>query len=357
MGYHTTAYGGRDDKLFRAAIAESGGPLSSAEPNATSTQTSYDAIVKAVGCTTASNTLTCIRKAPYMKFYNAIKSLVNSSSFSPVVDGDFLIESTSTLLDSGRFVKVPLLIGANTAEGSAFGPQGINNDTAMTQWLLEQGMDATTAANTLLLYPDIPALGVPPTYIGRPNSTFGTQYHRAAAIGGDITMHRGRRFSATAWATHGTPCYSYRFNVFPLGGVTNLVGTVHFQEVAFVFDNEMGLGYVPPHAPTSEYNVSMSLQTSYVELGKVMSGMWINFFDHMDPNPAAGKAEMTVRNGETVPMWPVYAEGGMLATEGYGRNFVVDVNVTGFGMVEDDTYRGPGIAYLNTPTVQMQLGS
>ena len=43
------------------------------------------------------------------------------------MDGDFLQQYASRQLVNGQFVKVPIISGANTDEGTAFSSQGINN--------------------------------------------------------------------------------------------------------------------------------------------------------------------------------------------------------------------------------------
>ena len=368
VGHHTTAYAGRDDKLFRGVIAESGGPLMFQPPNTTFAQSAYDSIVRATNCTSSSNTLSCLRHAPYKTLFSAINT-ISTDVWSPVVDSDFLPLRSSLLLASGNFTRTALLIGANTAEGTAFHQAGINSDADFTAYLAATGFSPAQRTALSTLYPDIPALGIPPTLTARPNSTYGLQYHRACAIGGDIAMHRGRRLSASSFSAADVPVYSYRFNLFPIGGVDNLVGTTHFQDVAFVYDNTAGRGYVPPHATANPYDVGGGLRSDYEELGRVMSGMWINFIHSLDPNGADGRG-FTVQRGsgsssnnttgsaaEKVPLWPVYSDGVNAAREGYGQNFVFDVNVTGFGMVEEDSYRGNGIAFLNTQAVQEVFGT
>lgn len=67
---------------------------------------------------------------------------------------------------------------------------------------------------------------------------------RSFAYGGDILMHAGRRLQNQAWAAHNVTSYAYLWDVL-VAGLPGIVGATHFQEVAFVFHNLNGDGYVP----------------------------------------------------------------------------------------------------------------
>lgn len=140
VGYHLTAYGGRDDKLFRAGIMESGGSIEASPANYTTYQSSYDAIVSKVDCTDTEDTLQCLREIPFETLNSILNGTGGSSeyNFSPVVDGDLIREWGSIQLDNHEFVKVPILAGTNTDEGTAFGPTGINTTEQFYEYLTSQ---------------------------------------------------------------------------------------------------------------------------------------------------------------------------------------------------------------------------
>lgn len=50
VGYHLTAYGGRDDKLLWAGIMETGGSIAAGPSSYTTFQATYDKLVSTVGC-------------------------------------------------------------------------------------------------------------------------------------------------------------------------------------------------------------------------------------------------------------------------------------------------------------------
>lgn len=285
VGIHLTAYNGRDDHLFRAAISESGGPILLGGPaNATASQAYYDSAVAATGCSSATDTLSCLRHAPFDKLNGAFNTTYGTSSLFPYIDGSLIAGPASEQLPAGKFVHVPYLIGTNFDEGTAFSSQGINTDSDFNNMLLEDGFTQASATRLMELYPDIPALGIPATFKGRPPAPIpGLQFKRAAAVSGDYVMHATRRFSCLAWAKRNVPSYAYHFNVL-VNGVPNIDGATHFQEVAFVFDNTNGVGYYAAPDPFGGHQTE-----AYFKLAELMSRSWVSFVHDLDPNNHGGK--------------------------------------------------------------------
>jgi hypothetical protein len=221
-----------------------------------------------------------------------------------------------------------------------------------------------------LLYPDIPTIGIPATYVGRlPAKIPGLQFKCSAAFAGDFWFQACRRFVSENWDKHGVPTYSYHFNV-KVNGIPSLIGSTHFQEVAFVFDNTEGLGYYTQPNPFG------GMPKSFRALAKLMSKSWISFIHDLDPNNHGGKLRISflcssspfslhsilvlllrrrgevcvvgrTNAGDTVqgtPHWPAYHNG----VGGYGQNFAFDANSTTLGHPEPDTFRAEGIAYINS---------
>lgn len=52
-----------------------------------------------------------------------------NNRWMPAVDQDFIAKYTSIQLADGDFVQVPIISGANSDEGTAFSPVGINTTT------------------------------------------------------------------------------------------------------------------------------------------------------------------------------------------------------------------------------------
>ena len=112
VGWHLTAYNGRDDHLFRAGIMESGNPVSyNSYRTNQQYQPLYDRVVKQAGCEKATDNLDCLRHVPYDEL-NDIFNTSTATEWQPIVDGDFIARWASIQLSEGDFVKVPVIDGA-----------------------------------------------------------------------------------------------------------------------------------------------------------------------------------------------------------------------------------------------------
>lgn len=126
VGMHLTAYGGRDDGLFSGAIMESGNPVFYGTFGGWN-RTSFTTAVNSLGCSSASDKLQCLRQIPFATLNAWINTTHLSAGWQPLVDGDFIQGYTSLQLNQSQFVHVPIISGANSDEGTAFGPMGINS--------------------------------------------------------------------------------------------------------------------------------------------------------------------------------------------------------------------------------------
>ncbi|EGZ15179.1 hypothetical protein PHYSODRAFT_333452 [Phytophthora sojae] len=331
VGYQLLAYGGRDDGLFRGAIMQSGAPAHgpSSYTNASAWDVYYNNITSAANCSSASDTLACLREVPIGTLSSIFNSSVASSaSFSPVIDGDYIQDTGAALLRDGKFVHVPILHGANHDEGSAFGTRGINSTDEFLEYLVLMGNTAEEAEILAAVYPDIPEIGIPGTLHGRPTaeSLVGSQFKRVCAYAGDAYMHAPRRYTAETWAANNVTSYSYVFNVM-VNGLSQYVGATHFQEIAFVFYNLQGNGY----ENAVSVNPFLNEPETFAQLARLMTRSWASFIVDQTPN----------NNGVTALQWPEY-------TVDNRQNIVFDVNVTELAYIEPDLYRAEGIAYLHS---------
>lgn len=283
VGFHMLAYGGRDDGLFQAAVCESGGPwYMGTYTSAVDSEKNYQTLLAATNCTDAHNTVACLRAAPF----EVLNSTFAKLPFLAVVDGALIPEFNSIALAKGNFVKVPLLIGANTDEGKLFAGYGVNTTDEFKTFIETATYLRTTKKETVdLLLDAYPYPGLNSTHgqsddTLEPPAPYGAQFARVARYIGDAMFTAGRRYTCEIWAQHGLPCYSYRFNTVPANTDVGTLGATHFEEVAFVFNNVIGTGMdSSPFAVTPS-----SREQRYRQLGQLMSRMWISFAGTHSPN-------------------------------------------------------------------------
>ncbi|THC97527.1 hypothetical protein EYZ11_003007 [Aspergillus tanneri] len=310
VGYHLTAYGGRDDGLFRGAIMQSGGSIASNPSNHTEYQDQYDDLVLKLNCSDVADTLQCLREVPFPELNSVLNGTDGQSeyNFSPVLDGDLIRNWGSVHLDRHEFVRVPIIAGTNTDEGTAFGPTGINTTAQFYSYLTDGSfrfqIPPTIANQILKLYPDDPSQGIP-SYLGNKRvPSNGYQWRRTSAFAGDFSMHANRRRQCE------------------VASVPYLSGATHFEEVAFVFHNYAGLGY--------HYGKPFTgMPEAYKVLSRLMASMWASFIHDLDPNSGINSSQWNAYGWSAPPV-----------------DLVFDANVT--SSLEPDTWRKEGIDYINS---------
>ncbi|KAI1075348.1 alpha/beta-hydrolase [Whalleya microplaca] len=330
IAYHLFAYDGRDDGLFRAAILESGGPTGAQVESLSWYNSAVENLTRTVGCwnVAAADQLACLRAVDEATLFAAHPSVV----WNPLLDGNFLTAYPSQLMPRGKFVKVPLLLGANTDEGFVVSETAETDDdilNAMLSWR-SYALTPPTVRRLLELYPDDPCYAPPYAITNctrRPAR--GSMWRRAAAIGTDLIMVSQRRRMAELYTQAGMPVYSYRFDQRPWNA-EEWDGVKHFLNVAYSFQNISGeLG------PSPEYD-------SHARLAKAIGQAYIGFVNHLNPNKVPWDSR---RDAVPLPQWPVYD---------MGKPRIMVFNATG-PWIEEDTWRQEGIAFIMTPEVQKEL--
>ena len=99
IAYHLLSYDGRDDKLFHAAILESGGPTGAQVQALPYYAAHVENLTRSTNCWTSTNQLACLRDLSPEQLYKARVSTV----WNPLVDGNYISYNS----DSGEITNKP----------------------------------------------------------------------------------------------------------------------------------------------------------------------------------------------------------------------------------------------------------
>ncbi|KAF3009971.1 hypothetical protein E8E13_011274 [Curvularia kusanoi] len=270
VGDHINAYDGHNQKLFRAAILESGSAVGPPLNGTNWYQKMYRNLTASVGCADAENTLQCLRQVSYEAI--ALYGYVGLEWFH-VIDGSFIPRHGQQSLLSGKFAQIPLILGTNTDEG--FGVEGVNTDrqaieqlTSSKRWNLND-----TQANRLLeLYSNVPSLGSPYGWGNRTWPEHGLQYKRYQSIATDLTMFAPRRLLAEKMSEYVEEVYSYRWDAPKFNTTPSAIGVNHFSEIPFVFGN------------TEQQITPLGNADANRRLSNLVIRMWTSFAYDLNPN-------------------------------------------------------------------------
>jgi len=319
IGLHLNSYGGRDDGLFHGAILESGGPVGAFLAPLAYYAAPVENLTRTSGCGPAKDKLACLRQLTSEELFAARPS----QTWNPIVDGDFLQDYPSDSMTQGKFIKVPIMTGANSDEGVSFSVHGVNNETDIFNSLMSwrsYALSPSSIRKLFELYPNDPANEPPYGRMGNEiYAPYGAQWRRYAAIGGDIVMIAQRRKVAEYYTRTGNDVWSFRFDT-PSWNQSAPISVPHFVNVVFSFQNISGaLGPLPKYQ-------------TYKELSTSIGRAYVNFVVSGDPNGGSRS------NSTGLPRWPRYSLEAP-------TNMVLNSNGS---FVEADTWRKEGVAFINS---------
>ncbi|EED14349.1 extracellular lipase, putative [Talaromyces stipitatus ATCC 10500] len=274
--------------LFRGAIMNSGSIVPTSRVDGDAAQKVYDSVVSAAGCSSASNTLECLRGLDYTAYLNAANSVPGILSYNSVAlsylprpDGTALTDSPEILIKEGKYAPVPFIVGDQEDEGTLFALFQSNLTT--TQQVIDylQSIffswdgNQTIVEGLVKIYPDDIAFGSP-FRTGILNNWY-PQFKRLAAILGDavFTLTRRAFLNLATAANPNVPSWSY-LSSYDYG--TPILGTGHGTDILQVF-----YGILPNYASKSIW--------SY----------YLSFVYELDPNA-----------NTTYPNWPQWSAGKQL---------------------------------------------
>lgn len=349
IALHLTAYGGRDDKLFHAAAAES---VSFATLlTTTESQYQWDNFTKALRCSNsdAAKSLACLRSktAAEIEAQNFNIPFPGQASpplymFQPTLDGDFVTDLTYDAFHKGKFVQVPIIVGDDTNGGTIFTPRKTSSQEQSNKFLTTQFPYLTSSQLGTLnkLYPNpnqtaCPATGCwwrqvsnvygemrymcPGLYISsvyanltasnKQSRGLPPREKRASSGGTQILDVMFPRLDEKKISSVAAKSYAYRYNVEDPNQVAEGLGVPHTVEVNAIF----GPGNVPGGVPAS-YKAG---QSNAAVVG-VIQAYWTSFIRSYDPNKyrADGSAKWEEYYSKTgQPQRLVFQKGGKTSME------------------------------------------
>ncbi|PLB49882.1 alpha/beta-hydrolase [Aspergillus steynii IBT 23096] len=270
--YHLAAYGGRDDDLFTGAIAQS--PFWPTQRRVSDTEWQFNRFVKDAGCAKAPDALACLRSIDIKKLQAAnIESPFPGTTdnpltrwyFLPVIDDDLIVDRLYKLFDRGQFIKVPVMVGDDTDEGSYFAFNA-STKAEMAQFFKNYypNLKKHQLETINLVYKKSIALPYHAEY-----------FSAASAAYGDATFTCPGNHIASTIAKHVSPqeIWNYRVNIQDLGNLAQGIGVPHTMENPAIF------------GPGSIGGGPSSFDTYNSAIVPVIMGYWLSFVRSLDPNP------------------------------------------------------------------------
>ncbi|KAK7745072.1 hypothetical protein SLS53_003307 [Cytospora paraplurivora] len=315
VALHLTAYGGRNDSLFTAGIAES--VFFPAQPFVPQLEYQFDRLVNGTNCTSASDQLACLRSLDTgalqaqnvpSPFPGRTAAPLPSFYWTPCVDGDLVQDLPYSLFAQGRFVKgVPLLFGNDNDEGSYFAANASTSGDMAN--FLRNNYPLLTANDTDAvagMYPlEAAAAKHAPWF---PSAS--TAYGEATFICPAMSILNA--YNKTDADDEGARLWSYRYNVLDDENVAEGLGVPHLWESYAVFGPASLGGEVVPE----------SYLTYNAPVVPVVMDYFLSFVRTKDPN--------TLR-APGAPVWGSW--GGSGGTN--GSRIVLETNDTRMEEVGD----------------------
>ncbi|KAH8688764.1 putative extracellular lipase [Talaromyces proteolyticus] len=275
--------------LFRGAIMDSGSIYPTLPVDSEPAQEIYDAVVASAGCSSAVNTLSCLRSLDYSTMLNALCSVPSflsyydiALSYLPRQDGKILTDATDNLVRQGKITKVPFIVGDQQDEGTLFAifTSNISNTDDVIDYFTSiyyRNATSEIVSGLVGLYPDNPSAGAPYN-TGIWNNWY-PEFKRMAAIIGDILfIHQRRLFlQETSRLNPDVPSWSF---LSSYDENTPIVGTTHGTDVLKLF-----------------------FQSPLDESAKTILDYYLSFVYNLDPNVGSNR-----------PNWPQWSTSGNMLT-------------------------------------------
>ncbi|KLU87663.1 acetylcholinesterase [Magnaporthiopsis poae ATCC 64411] len=302
------AYGGRDDGLFVGGIIES--LFFPAQPYLSDLEWQFDRLTSRIGCDTAEDAdrVACLRGKSTRElqlanvgspFPGQPQSPLPLFYWTPCVDGDLIRHLPYTMFERREVIRVPLIIGTDTDEGSYFGANAAS----------QQDMRSFLRANFPRLrdvdldniqdqYPLMDALPNHNPWFPSTSRAYGEGVFTCPTV--NVLDNLASTFPSSSWlmkVADNQPLgpavdigpWAYRYNVLDDENVQAGLGVPHTFEIPAVF------------GPDSVWGAPKSYRTYNSGIVPIVMDYWISFVKTLSPNALKNPA---------APVWHSWASGG-----------------------------------------------
>jgi carboxylesterase type B len=312
-----SAYGGdgRLGNLFHATAAESQSfatILTVAE-----SQFAYNNLTLRTGCASSADSLACLRSLDIdsLQQQNFNEPFPGATipplyMYAPTLDGEIVADYTDRLFKQGRFLKIPVIFGDDTNEGTIFVPDTIDSiedaDTFIQAQFPFIQPEQLNRINAMYMS----NVSQTPAYPGT-----GAYWQSASSAYGEMRYICPGISVSSAYSRHGDlSVWNYHYGVLDPTQEAQGLGTPHTVEVNAIWGPE----YVSSPPPTSYF-------TTNAPIVPVMQAYWTSFIRTFNPN--------TFRYPGT-PVWMPWGLG-----RGYNRLFIQTGNTRMETVPLDQIYR------------------
>ncbi|KAJ5756082.1 carboxylesterase [Penicillium manginii] len=324
VGLQITAYGGKEKAPFQRAIMQSGSAAADQGTATNKTIIRTTEFIKKVNCSSSVgiDELDCLRKIPLKKLLPAALeyefSFEGSMSFDifvPTAPSDFIPDSPSKLLSSGRFSHdIDVITGWTEDDQSFFTPSTIKTESDVIEYFSSSIPDLSeeNMQRALALYPSS-------SFSEMPSENISAQFFRASQMSRDYEftcpsihlVQMNKKYSKS-----GTSNYLYILNETMFAPLyekqqISYLGVSHFSDIPYVFNQ----------AKTRYSFLATPLD---VEISSNMSGSWASFAVSGDPShrngTLSGWSDALAHSSPSVRIIGGPDGGKMVTIDGSGDN-------------------------------------
>ncbi|KAK0273487.1 hypothetical protein LTR35_012237 [Friedmanniomyces endolithicus] len=311
VAFQMAAYGGRDDHLFVGGMAES--PFWPTHRTVAESEFQFNRFAANVSCaanqTGGEDVLACLRSKDTVTLQSADYGFdeqtfpgANGTAlwyFLPVVDGNFSDDYLYNQFEQGRIVKIPVLVGDDTDEGTGF----VSNATDLTDFL------TFIKSN----FPNLSDADLEAISAAYPQDGFGSFPKHAAyfaalaqAYGENTLVCPGIEMSSSIskWLSS-SKVWNYRYNVEDAPTVAAGLGVPHVSEKKAIYG-------VNNTNSADLCNYPCSYSTYNAPAIPIVMSYWISFILSLDP---------TTYKSPAAPEWQSW-----LDSDGQPQRLVIETN-------------------------------